>query len=63
MRRNPRFSLRSFAKQLGIDHSTLSQVLRNRRRLSARALEAVGKRVGLSEEAMPKRPSHWVPIS
>jgi uncharacterized protein (TIGR02147 family) len=52
MRRNPRFSLRSFAKQLGIDHWTLSQVLRSRRRLSARALEAVGKRMGLSEEAL-----------
>jgi uncharacterized protein (TIGR02147 family) len=52
MRRNPRFSLRSFAKQLGVDHSTLSQVLRGRRRLSARALEAVGKRMGLSEEAI-----------
>ena len=52
MRRNPRFSLRSFAKQLGIDHSTLSQVLRSRRRLSARALEAVGKRMGLSEETI-----------
>jgi uncharacterized protein (TIGR02147 family) len=50
--RNPRFSLRSFAKQLGIDHSTLSQVLRSRRRLSARALEAVGQCVGLSEEAI-----------
>jgi uncharacterized protein (TIGR02147 family) len=52
VRRNPRFSLRSFAKQLGIDHSTLSQVLRGRRRLSARALGAVGKRMGLSEEAI-----------
>lgn len=52
MRRNPRFSLRSFAKQLGIDHSTLSQILRGRRRLSARALEAVGKRMGLGEEVL-----------
>jgi uncharacterized protein (TIGR02147 family) len=52
MRRNPRFSLRSFAKQLGIDHSTLSQILRGRRRLSARALEAVGKRMGLREEVL-----------
>jgi uncharacterized protein (TIGR02147 family) len=52
MQRNPRFSLRSFAKQLGIDHSTLSQVLRNKRRLSARALEGVGKRIGLSAEAI-----------
>lgn len=52
MRRNPRFSLRSFAKQLGIDHSTLSQVLRSKRRLSTRALRAVGKRMGLSEETI-----------
>ena len=52
MRRNPHFSLRSFAKQLGIDHSTLSQVLRNRRRLSPRALDVVGKRIGLSEQAI-----------
>jgi uncharacterized protein (TIGR02147 family) len=52
MRRNPRFSLRSFAKQLGIDHSTLSQILRGRRRISARALEAIGRRMGLSEEAL-----------
>jgi len=52
MRRNSRFSLRSFAKQLGIDHSTLSQVLRSKRTLSARALEAIGKRMGLSEEAI-----------
>jgi transcriptional regulator with XRE-family HTH domain len=52
MRRNPRFSLRSFAKQLGIDHSTLSQVLRNRRRLSAGTLEGIGKRMGLSDEVI-----------
>jgi uncharacterized protein (TIGR02147 family) len=52
MRRNPRFSLRAFAKQLGIDHSTLSQVLRRKRRLSSRDLQAVGSRLGLSEEAI-----------
>jgi uncharacterized protein (TIGR02147 family) len=52
MRRNRRFSLRSFAKQLGIDHSTLSQVLRGRRRLSVRALEVVGERLGLGDEAI-----------
>src|ERR1700679_2594653 len=51
-RRNPRFSLRSFAGKLGINHSTLSQVLRGKRRLSARALEMVGKRLGLGDETM-----------
>lgn len=52
VRRNPRFSLRAFAVQLGVDHSTLSQVLKGRRRLSARGLEAIGIRLGLSEEAL-----------
>jgi uncharacterized protein (TIGR02147 family) len=51
-RRNPRFSLRSFAVKLGINHSTLSQVLRGKRRLSARGLEIAGKRLGLSDEAI-----------
>jgi len=52
MRRNPRFSLRAFAKQLDIDHSTLSQVLNSRRKLSARTLQAVGKRLGLADETV-----------
>jgi uncharacterized protein (TIGR02147 family) len=52
VRRNPRFSLRAFAKQLGMDHSTLSQVLKSQRRLSARTLSAVGKRLGLAEETV-----------
>jgi uncharacterized protein (TIGR02147 family) len=51
-RRNPRFSLRAFAKQLGMDHSTLSQILKNQRRLSVRNLETVSKRLGLSEEVV-----------
>ncbi len=50
--RNPRFSLRAYAKRLGVDHSTLSQVLRGRRGLSKRDLEAVGKRMGLSEQTI-----------
>ena len=52
MCRNPRFSLRSFAGKLGINHSTLSQVLRGKRRLSARALEMVGKRLGLGDDTI-----------
>jgi len=51
-RRNPRYSLRSFAKQLGIDHATLSQVLRRKRPLSARAMEAIGRKLGMSEEVI-----------
>jgi len=48
--RNSRFSLRAYAKRLGVDHSTLSQVLRGRRGLSKRDLETAGKRLGLSEQ-------------
>lgn len=51
-RRNPRFSLRSFARQLGVDHSTLSQILRNRRVLSPRTIEAIGRRIGLTDEVI-----------
>ncbi len=41
-RANPRYSLRAFARHLGIDHSSLSQILRRRRRLTARALRRLG---------------------
>ena len=37
--RNPRYSLRAFARHLGIDHSTLSQLLRGRRPLAVRTIE------------------------
>ena len=39
---NPRYSLRAFARQLGIDHSALSQILRRRRRLTTRVLRRLG---------------------
>lgn len=51
-RRNAKFSLRSFARQLGTDHSTLSQILRSRRALSGRTVERFGKRLGLSDEVI-----------
>lgn len=48
--RNPRYSLRAFARYLGLDHSTLSQLLRGRRRFTARTIERVGKRLALAPE-------------
>jgi len=39
---NPRYSLRAFARMLGIDHSSLSQILRRRRRLTARVMRRLG---------------------
>jgi plasmid maintenance system antidote protein VapI len=41
-RRNPRYSLRAFARDLRTDHSTLSQILRNRRNLSPRMVRRFG---------------------
>jgi uncharacterized protein (TIGR02147 family) len=47
---NPQYSLRSFALQLGINHSTLSQLLRGKRALTPRTIETIGSRLGLPPE-------------
>jgi uncharacterized protein (TIGR02147 family) len=47
---NPHYSLRAFAKFLGLDHSTLSQLLRGKRRLTATAIRKFSSRLGLSAE-------------
>src|SRR5262249_31139209 len=47
---NPQYSLRSFALQLGINHSTLSQLLRGKRALTSRMIETLGARLGLRPE-------------
>ena len=48
--RNPQYSLRSFALQLGVDASTLSQWLRHRRPLTSRVIETIGAQLGLPGE-------------
>jgi transcriptional regulator with XRE-family HTH domain len=50
--RNAQYSLRAFALHLAVDHSTLSQWLRGRRPITARAIEEIGGRLGLSEDAI-----------
>lgn len=47
---NPQYSLRSFALQLGINHSTLSQLLRGKRALTPRTIETLGARLDLQPE-------------
>ncbi|HJQ38374.1 MAG TPA: helix-turn-helix domain-containing protein [Thermoanaerobaculia bacterium] len=47
-RSNPRYSLRSFARTLGIDHSTLSQLLRGKRRVTPAVVRALGARLSLA---------------
>ena len=46
--RNPRYSLRAFARTLGTHHSTLSQLLAHRRRLTPRAIRRLGGRAALA---------------
>src|SRR5215207_181415 len=48
--RNPRYSLRAFARYLALDHSTLSQLLRGRRRFTSRTIERIGKRLSLTPD-------------
>lgn len=49
---NPRYSLRAFARAMSVDHSTLSQILRGRRRVTGRNVRALGRRLGLSASAI-----------
>ena len=46
---NPQYSLRAFAKSLGTDHSTLSQILRGKRRLTAETIRALARQLKLSD--------------
>ncbi len=49
---NPQYSLRAFAMHLEIDHSTLSQMIRGKRALTAAAIERLGGKLGLSSDAI-----------
>src|SRR4051812_17731490 len=46
--RNPRWSLRAFAKQLGVSHSALSEILSGKRALSQKAAVRFAQRLELS---------------
>lgn len=48
--RNPRYSLRGFARSLGISHSLLSQVLSGKRRFSRALLERMHTQLDLEHE-------------
>ena len=49
---NPRYSLRAFARSIGTDHSTLSQILRGRRRLTQRTIARLGANLRLTSGAI-----------
>jgi uncharacterized protein (TIGR02147 family) len=46
---NPQYSLRSFAQYLGIDHSTLSQIMRGKRALTADMIHRLAAPLKLSD--------------
>jgi hypothetical protein len=48
--RNQRYSLRAYARDLGTDHATLSQVIRGRRVLSPRLVRHFGQKLNLSRQ-------------
>ncbi|MGJ5816646.1 TIGR02147 family protein [Paludibaculum fermentans] len=48
--RNPQYSLRAFANFLGVDHSTLSQLLRGRRTFGKTAIQRLSIRLGIDTE-------------
>lgn len=47
--RNESYSLRAFARQLGVDHATLSQLLRGRRELTPEMVERLGRKLEVAE--------------
>jgi hypothetical protein len=46
--RNPRYSLRAFARHLATHHSAITRILDDRRRLTPKRLRALGERLGLT---------------
>jgi transcriptional regulator with XRE-family HTH domain len=49
---NPSYSLRAFARDLGVDHATLSQLLRGSRTVTRETAERLGVRLGLTDEVL-----------
>jgi transcriptional regulator with XRE-family HTH domain len=52
--KNPRYSLRSFARSLGVDHSLLAKILRGERRVSAGMIWKVGQAINIKPEQLTK---------
>jgi transcriptional regulator with XRE-family HTH domain len=55
---NPQYSLRSFALHLGIDHSTLSQLLRGKRKLTQAAIQDLGSALKLGPDEIESYIAH-----
>jgi transcriptional regulator with XRE-family HTH domain len=49
-RQNSRYSLRGFARVLGVHHATLSRLLSGRRPVSSQTIRAIGPRLGMTAQ-------------
>jgi transcriptional regulator with XRE-family HTH domain len=47
-RKNPRYSLRAFARSIGLSHATLSSLLRGRRKLTSKTRDRIAKALGMT---------------
>ena len=56
--KNARYSMRAFAKLLGTEHATVSQILRGTRRVPLARIRAWAKRLGI-----PHRREAWVLVA
>ncbi len=56
--RNPQYSLRAFAMDLGVDHASLSQWIRGRRTLTERTIRQIGPLLGLTDAQIASCVSH-----
>lgn len=50
--RNPRYSLRAFARDLRLNHATLSQMLSGQRRITSRTARLLGQRLRIDSGAV-----------
>lgn len=52
--KNPMFSLRAYAKRVGVHPATLSRLMNRKRRLMNEVIVKIGLKIGLPEEEMLK---------
>jgi plasmid maintenance system antidote protein VapI len=52
LERNPRYSLRAFARSLALHHTTVARLVNGTRRASAPLLHRIGRRLGLSDSEL-----------
>jgi transcriptional regulator with XRE-family HTH domain len=60
--RNPGYSLRAYANYLGIDHATLSQLMRGKRSMTEATVRRLGERIGLASEEVEVYASRGEPV-